>query len=441
MIYKAKLMTLAALTLALVGCGGGGGGGVRSSTITGNVTDLNGNPVRGALVSTVDARTTSSSNGVYILPFNREADLNVRAEIFQDGVLYKGHNVAVTFAGEQTQSVNIVVAPSSQLARIEGTASDRNGNLLQGASVFALGSPLTSQRAVTDKNGRYVLDELIAGITYSLNAGGRGYGSDVDQISLNAGERRTVNFTLGDPGNTVFNPPTNIGIVSYVSKIEPGRAGGRSKQEQASAIEQVKRLHDKRREKRIGQSRVTLSGEPVEVDLFWDSIQNPDLLGYGIYRASDPQGPFTAIDFFREPLGSYYTDLSQELRPNSQYSYEVTALSVNYPDTAGSESAPTPVVTVRTLNQLDLLPEQRNPLRFLWTASSGADKFVVYLFDRYPGIGVEQFFDNEQAPVSGTSYTYDGPGLVPGVTYYYLVLGFTNDNTAVTVSEVGSFTD
>lgn len=431
--------TLAVLSLiAAIGCGGsgggGGGGGSRTASVSGTVTDVNGDPVRGARVSSRDGSTTTSTTGAYILRNVREDNLDISADIVQNGVRFRGQNVAVTFRGERTQSVNIVVAPERQLASIYGVIEDRDGFRLGGASVFASGAGLSSQRTVANANGEYELFGLVSGISYTVVAGGREYRSDVDSMVLTDGERRRVNFVLSNPGNPQMPAPEELSAVSWTSP--PVTRLSRDRE----AIENVKRLFDPKHAKRRAKTtRLTPDGNYVEVGLDWIPIDSLELLGYGIYRARSANGPFTAIDFLREPLEGYFVDLDDVLRPNQNYFYQVTSLSVIYPDDPDrSESPPSNVVLVTPLPDLNGLSVTNNPLTFNWNDAL-ADAYVVYLFDEFPGVGVESFWNNANSPTSDTSLQYAGPALTRGQRYYYLVLGLADENVNRTVSAVGEF--
>jgi len=436
-----KLLSRAVVPLALIaaiGCGGsgggGGGGGSRTASVSGTVTDVNGDPVRGARVSSRDGSTTTSTTGAFILRNVREDNLDVQAEIVQNGVRFRGRNVAVTFRGERTQSVNIVVAPERQLASIFGVVEDRDGFRLGGASIFAGGAGLSSQRTVANANGEYELFGLISGISYTIVAGGREYRSDVDAMILTDGERRRVNFVLSNPGNPQMQAPQDLSAVSWTSP--PVTRASRDRE----AIEHVKRLFDPGHAKRrASDTRLTPAGNYVEVGLDWTPIDSLELLGYGIYRGRNAGGPFTAIDFLREPLEGYFVDLDDVLRPNQNYYYQITSLSVIYPnDPNRSESLPSDTVLVTPLPDLDGLRVTNNPLTFNWNDAQ-ADGYIVYLFDEFPGIGVESFWNNANSPTPDVFLEYAGPNLVRGQRYYYLVLGLADENVNRTVSAVGEF--
>jgi hypothetical protein len=429
-----RLLPLAILS-ALLSLGCGGKEVLFTSDITGAVTDLSGNPVRGARVWTADGETITSVSGAYVLERVREGDVVVQAEILRDGVRYSGQNVARTFPYERSQNVNIAVSPDSTQARLGGYVRDNTGAPLESARVFAYGGALTSQLAITDRTGWYEMAGLAQGVQYVVSAGGRGYRSAqaVITITSNAGHR--LDLTVGQPGNPKLPAPANLSAVSWVSPIT------RSSEQDCETYDWIKRMIDPRRAL-LGPRRPHGRGPTsfVEVDLFWDPVQSSDLLGYGVYRATNPNGPADYVDFCDEPLGATYVDLDARLAYNSIYYYQITALNTIYPDDPNrSESAPSNLVGVLTLNPLVLGPVGSNPVTFTWSGGSGAEAYIVYLFDEFPKINVTSFWNTEDRPTDQLFQTYDGPPLVSGRRYYFLVLGIANQATARNLSDIGSF--
>lgn len=424
-----KLPMLFLLPLFLIGCGQQVG--PKTATITGRVTDIDGLPIRGAVVYTSDVSTTTSSNGAYVLTGARSADQAVTAEYTEGGTTYKGQNVARTFEAEQSASINITVSPVSQHAVLRGTVEDRFGNKLQGASVFALGGGMySSNRDITDESGTFSIPGLIAGVPYEINAGGTDYGADSDTVTLVAGESRFIRMILSDAGNPALVAPTNIDAIAWTSP-----AVTRSDRI-AGAVEQIKLLSDPKRSQ--NKTRLSSLGSPIEVQLEWDPIRGKDVLGFGIYRAIG-SGASSGIDFWRDPLANSYIDSDVNLAPGVNYSYELTTLGTKYPADSAAESDFSSRVTVRTLNDLRIDSVTHNPLTFHWQSGSGAAEYVVFVFDRFPGPGVTSIWNNQSSPVAGTSVAYGGGGLLANRTYYYMVLGLTGDGSGRTISTVGSF--
>jgi hypothetical protein len=426
------LAGLAALLLS--GCGGSGGGSAKGE-VAGIVSDANGNPVRGARVFASGKETYSNSSGAFVLSGVGEGDHLIRAEITQNGVDFNGQNVARIFRGERSKSLNIAVVRRELQARLHGTVRDRFGNRLIGVRIFAMGNALTASMAITDSNGDYSLRGLMAGVTYALTATGRTYDSDLDTVILAANEDREMNFVLGDGSNPAMPAPENLVAVAWTSPFEATRSSAR----QREGLEAVKAMVDPRRKRT--QGRTTINGNHVEVDLFWDPYfaNFSSLLGFGIYRATSAGGASTAIDFMRDPNAAFFMDIEEALREHTNYYYEITALNVWYPDTFNSESDFSNRYGVRTLGDLFLNPATQGPLTFRWQAGSGAESYIVYLFENFPGIGQTSVWNNESSPAVGTSLVYSGPALQSGRRYYYVVLGVANGNDSRTISIIDDF--
>lgn len=427
------------LFVALAGCGGTGAE-ERTAEITGNVTDLDGNIVQNALVTSDGRQTTSNTSGAYLLEGLREGVWALRAQSSpSDGVSFSAETSVQVFRDQRTRNMNLTLVRSDQQASIYGVVRDRFGNVLQGARVFAIiasgGVQLSSVMDITDANGEYELRKLAAGFTYIINGSARGYSNDRDTVVLSAGESRRYDITVGDAADPFLAPPQNLAAVAWTSP-SVGTVGDDA---ETRAIEAVKRIHDPRRAQRRGDS--TSFGNPIEVDLYWDlpSANMQYLLGYGIYRAYSALGTSVAIDYHRDPESAFFADASEELQENATYYYEISALNVNYPDTGNSESNFSNRVAAKTLGDLFLQPVTFGPTTFSWQAGSGATQYYVYLFDEYPRFGTVEIYRN-LAPIAGTSHIYPNtPPLQTGRTYYYMVLGSANGGSSLTISRLGQF--
>jgi len=423
---------IVALAVALAGCGGSAG--PQNSSISGRVVDENGRPVRGATVTASGVTTTSSPNGTFALNAVREEDLVVRASLNQNGTVYRGQNVARTVANAQAISFTILMAPEDTLGRLEGVVRDRAGDVLEGASVFALGAgALNSARAITDRNGHYLLSGLVGGYVYDLNVGGGGYASSTDQISIRERETLVADFTLGDAGFPTFPTPQNLSAIAWTSP-PTGRDPAA-----AAAYEHLKQLIDPKRATRAKTSRLTPNGSLIEIELEWDEIRNPNLLGYEIFRGASGS-TLRSYDFYREPQAAVYIDTDQGLLPFVAYRYSVSAVGTRWPDDPNGAGPISDVIEVETMGDLELDGVSFSPLTFYWLNGSQAERYVVYLFGQYPGYNVDAQWKTEATPSTTLFQTYSGPAnLVSGQTYYYLVLGLSNGSASRSLSRIGSF--
>jgi Carboxypeptidase regulatory-like domain len=433
-----RIVALLSTSLAILisGCGGGGSSSPTAvGDVSGIVLDQDGNSVRGALVFYDTAhQTLTNSAGVYVLTGVPADNIDIQAQIKQSGVTYQGENIATVANGQRTKDVNIAVYPVSQLASIQGVVTDRAGNLVTGARIFVRpnvgGTLLTSAVGITDRYGNYSIGSLKSGLSYHIQVNALGYNSDTDDINLNAGESRTINYVLSAATIQNVPAPTNLVATAFTSPL-PNRSDLR----QGSAIENMKRiLNPKRTTKR---SRITSVGGQIEVDLAWNEINNSALLGYGIYRGLDANH-LKNSDFLRDPQAEFYADIDQALIEQNSYSYGITSLDTLYDGSQG-ESGLSNIVSVSTLSDFSIISvvASANPT-ISWGAAAGASTYTVRVFDQYPGIGVSPFATSN--PVSSTSTTYSGAPLASGHTYYLIVTGASSDGSAYSISPVSSFT-
>lgn len=430
------LAGVALCSFAFVGCGGETG--PLSATITGVVVDIDDDPVRDALVTTVDASTRTSPSGAYQLRNVRTGEVQVTAEVTRGNTTYRGRNTSFNFDGEQTNNVNIVVAPVGQLGRVSGIVRDRQGFVLQNAWVFAYSGTGSAQRVFTNADGRYTISDLIGGRTYTISAGGPGFRSDQSNITIVAGQTRTVNFSVED-GVIVTPPaPTNLDVVSWVSPTDATRSIG------ADPYAAIKTHFDDRY--RPGSSaardqdgRALRDDLIVETNLFWDEVNNRDLIGFGIYRGVG-SGNLFDHDFSADPLAAFYVDIGLNLR--GTYRYAVTALSSLFPDFANfTESDFSNVASIRTLDLLRLGNVTTQPLTFRWLAGSQAEEVLVFIYDEFPAVDVGPIYVSPRTPASEFQFTYPdtAPVLQAGRTYWYILLGVADEDSARTISQIDSF--
>jgi hypothetical protein len=425
--------------LILAGCGGGGGSPV--GDVTGFIQDINGNPVRDAHVFFDGGPSTySNSSGSYRIAGASGAVRTIKATVSQDGVSYFGQNVVQIFDGETSKSTNITVVPSNQRATVTGVVQDRNGNLVQGAHVFAAATSggnvtvFSSSMVLTDSDGAFKITDLMGGHDYSIIASAAGYDSDTDIVNIPAGDTQSFLFTLKNATDPLLPPPANIEGIAWTTPFESTtRSPG-----QRAAMEAIKQMIDPRR-KQWKITRDTSTGNFVEIDLDWSPMSDPSLLGFEIYRASGNvgAGSLVPIDFYRDPQATLYEDLDPSFQENQTYTYAVTSVNTNAFNTNNSESDFSDLVVVTTLSDMNLSPITFGPVTFHWQSVAGADDYTVYVFDRYPAVGVDSIWNSSTA---STQLAYGGPSLQSGHVYYYVVLGQGNSGFSKTLSVLDSFT-
>ncbi|HTQ09125.1 MAG TPA: carboxypeptidase-like regulatory domain-containing protein [Fimbriimonadaceae bacterium] len=438
---KARFLVLPLMGLILAGCGGNGPAPV--GDITGFVQDINGGPVSNALVYLDGGpQTYSNSAGSYRLSGGSGDVRTIKARVSQGGVDYVGQNTVQIFDGETSKSTNITVVPSNQTATFGGTVYDRNGDLVEFAHVFATatqnGNPTvwSSCMVLTDSNGNFTIPDLLGGHDYSIIASAAGFDSDTDTVNIPAGQTSSLNFTLKNPTDPLLSPPSNLEAIAWTTPyVATTRIAG-----QQSAYENIKNyLYPRRAQfKKVVQTRDTSTGNFVEIDLDWSPMSDPSLIGYNIYRApgSVGTGSLRLVDFYRDPAATLYEDLDSSFQENQTYSYAMTSLNTNAPDTNNSESAFSTVVTTTTLPDTNFNPVTFGPVTFNWNLVSGADTYEVLVFDEDPSIGISAIWTGTS---SGTSLAYGGPALTSGHTYYFVIKATGYSGASVSLSPIGSF--
>ena len=422
---------LGASLLALSGCGGETG--TKTSTVTGTVLGTNFQPMRDAVVSASGQQTRTSTTGAFFFEDLPDGDVEFRAEGYVNNTRYIGRTTIFNIPDAQQNNVNVIVAPASEVGIIRGVVRDREGFLLQNASVFALyidpdnDAVGSSIRAVTDSNGRYVMRDVPPG-TIEVSAAGRGYRSDFASITLGNWQDRTIDFTLTDPGLPNLNPPNITSAVTWVSHPDATRGP------ESGALAWAKNHFGDKSGQPTATSRSLRTDMIVEADFVWDYMQFPDLLGFNVYRGFGTNGSVSAIDLSFDPLANYYVDIG--IQPDSTYSYAFSTVATLYPDYNNSESQLSNRIVVDTLNLLRINPVTSGP-RFSWQGGSGAAQYQVYIFDGFPSRGANFIFESNTT--SALSYTYNGPNLQSGRTYYYIVLGTAFGGDSRTISQVGTF--
>jgi hypothetical protein len=309
---------------------------------------------------------------------------------------------------------------------------------VSGARVFfrqANGAVLSSAMAITNAIGEYRINGLRGGLTYNVQANALDFSTDFSEVTLSANEVRTLNLTIGTSTNPTLSPPDELFALAWTSPRESSRD-----RSQIAALQSLKKFlaPEERRRGQSMTSRATVQGNPIEVDLTWTAVEQNSMLGYGIYRAVGT-GPLQGIDFLRDPMAEIFADLDENLLEGIDYTYAITALNTRYPETENSESDFSPNVTVTPLGDMILDSLDISPLRFRWLQAFRATRYAVFIWSEFPGINTTPIFNNFSSPVTGTSFTYNGPALTPGRTYYYVVLGFNGDDSARTISRIGEF--
>lgn len=425
---------LALEALFLAGCGGT----ATSASISGIVVDQSGNPVRGAEVVCGQSTTTTNSIGAYRLDNVFVGTPTVSATLVQSGKTYRGYQAALTFDGELAKNVNIEVTDPDNQGRIQGTVTDSFGNPLVKAKVFlAAQNGLSSNLVITNSDGFYAFSEAVAGQTYTVRASAQYSNNDSADISVARGQTRTLNLVLRNATNPTLSPPSNLEATAWTSPYFLTRSV--SDPRLVDALESVRRLNDPKRANKIATSRAAVPGlNNVEVDISFNPVTSTSLFGYGVYRRLNSGTPVAYL--LRDPGASYYVDLDPALLIGQSYTYFMTSLNTSYPSTNNSESNDSNSVTVTPIGGIATLtasPATRPTIT--WSPASGAAKYIVYVYDRFPGYQIAPVWSNSGSSTTASSLTV-GTNLASGQTYYYVVVGLNGDDSSRCISDIKSVT-
>ncbi|CAH8712648.1 carboxypeptidase-like regulatory domain-containing protein [Paenibacillus thiaminolyticus] len=152
-------------------------------SVTGTVTDANGDPIADATVKLFTANnvpfehTNTNASGVYLFDQIPAGNYTITASM--TGYLTP-NNIPVGVIAERQSTVNIAMQPDPNVSTltIYGIISDTFGNPVEGASVDLFmqtdGGRVAVGSVITNSQGQYLFTELGAG-TYIIVAGKFGY--------------------------------------------------------------------------------------------------------------------------------------------------------------------------------------------------------------------------------------------------------------------------
>lgn len=212
------------------------------ASLSGVVTDTNGQAIRGALVTlsggaSAGMADTTDSRGRYsiarIIPdaytvnvtaagFVPSPDTNIFLDAEEEEVL----NFTLTSVGAST-------------AGISGLVVDSLGQPIAGARVAITGGPITGRADTTDVTGFYELLDLPAG-TYTLRATATGFNSQTRTVAVAVDTTVQLDFTLTEQVNQLLGSITGrvtqtdgTGIPDVTIRVAAGPTFGQSVQSDA----------------------------------------------------------------------------------------------------------------------------------------------------------------------------------------------------------------
>lgn len=457
------ICALAALVSAvfLNGCGGSGG----ISTISGTVSTINRDTITRATVYIGTLQTESLASGVYRLNGVPSGWQTIRATAQIEGETWVGSQAAEVLKNEPTFNVNIVLAPATDTTQIGGVVRDDVGRRVSGARVLlttrilypggdtsSQDGPYSAIVAVTDSQGRYLMEHVPVGLDATIAASRVGFrNEEVEITTTDAGMIRDFELQRSDLSNGPESPLL-VAIESYTQPDSLVRSTD------VNAYRALKAYTSLRYRKAVSHqktvlTRTTPSGSLIEVDLYWNALDlndSRDVAGYGIFRTTSVGIEPKAIDFVRDPYASFYGDTGVEITPYQDYLYAVNTVDVQYDRPLwDGQSEKSRFLQITPLGQLQVAyPAQGasvsgNPV-FQWSLLRDAASYTVYLYDRFPTLpldpswnygadpiltwGAMPIWPRQSSPNESTvggsmnAIAYNGPSLSAGHTYYWVVL-------------------
>lgn len=466
----AAALIIAAATGLLSGCGGGGGtgsnGGVYpfpgggTSTITGKVVDMNGNPIPGAPVVADTGQTASSlSQGGFRLDSVPAGTRRIRVSVQQNGETFMGSTQTLGISGTTNSNASIQISRSDQQATVTGTVRDASGRALSGArvylAVFATSGTgngdgsLASLVGFADANGLYRIENVPAPVSqYTIAASLQGYqNTRLNVNNLQVGETRQQDFALGNSFGQGGATPTNVQAFAFTQPGEAPRAnaqmatGGTSTSGVYAQIRQAMSAAYARRS--IGEhiashtrqtSHVSVFGAyAVEADVFFDNAQPDSVAGFRIYN-SQGSSQLAAYDFLQDPLANVYTDLDPYYVPARQYNFAVSAVNTDNQESGLSNTSSFAPLDLLTLAQPQSGQTLSNPATIAWNTIDGASSYAVFVYPQFPSVGVA----GQRYDASSGANSLTLPSLASG-DYWVVVAGATSDGSAVSISQITRF--
>ncbi len=431
--------------------------------IVGTVYDRYGNGLFGATVEAADdsgtvvATSRTGPFGSFSLGFLRFGTYRLRAVATVQGVEEVGlqDSVEVTPGGRTVES--LVLVASDLTGTVQGRVENERGEPIPDALVtslfYALGTDwvLASRKTKTDPNGRFVMERLPAG-PIVLTAIKEGYQKERVSFLLNQSEVRSALFIMQPVSRPPRpNPPQALfAIAEILPATTPQVAGSRVVVERnfyhTLLRNRLIRFHRLYRKTKPALNRWSQRYFPVgfwgQVEVGW-GVRGESVSGYQIYRSQTESSGWQLRAKVSEPEQSLFADPHYDFRQDTEYAYAIRSIGLN-----GSLSDLSNVVEARFLSPVRSvrpLPDATVSVRqltFEWDSLSGIPVYTVEIFSDLESILVgdpvwSKVTDRKDA-------VYDGPPLMEGRTYYWIVIGQNDPDwqkaRSFSVSELRRFT-
>jgi fibronectin type 3 domain-containing protein len=167
--------------------------------------------------------------------------------------------------------------------------------------------------------------------------------------------------------------------------------------------------------------------QPKKIPLAWSAAPDPEVVGYAIYRASKPEGPFTQIDYVNGRENQQYVDdgsWDHPLKNDTTYWYRLHAVNVvevQSPDSstvsATTKPAPQAVTGVQATSGLF------RQIKLSWQPNPEPD---IQVYEIYRGMIVSDI-NTKVTSVKPQKTSYTDRSLEDDRTYWYQIRAVDRD--------------
>jgi len=445
--------------------GTGTGGQQANADVTGKITDAQGNGVAGATIVPDSGGTAAVSlgqGGYRLNNLTGNVVHRLTASVQQGNTQYTGSTEVLTEGNFVVSNANIIVSPTTRQARVGGTVRDPSGNPLNGAQV-SLALPTRSSQAssgnyssliaFTDANGSYTIPNIPSdmpsggAVTISVSIPGAQTQTTTLTSPFQPGDVRNQDFTISGATGAALAAPTLLYVTTATEPTDSqsGRAiAAHAVASPASVYDQLRRrlcpayARTADRHAAVGKRLAAhdIGDYAIETDVAFDPPLSGSLLGYYLYRDTQTTVPTENeqyYDFLLDPLANYYTNVSFSTKTDTtvagtQYNFAISALNSNNPP---AQSPLSSVLSITPLGRLILThptvgQTYIGSATITWSPATGAQRYVVFVYDQYPTIGVNPITNSPTDPTTALpagSSSYTVTGLGSGQDYYVVVVG------------------
>jgi carboxypeptidase family protein len=451
-----RSLVLTVCLIWLTGCGGGGGARRSITQLSGLVATIDtGSPIVDALVTVdgSDRGTRSTVRGSYFLEAVElgEGWRRVRAQKQIGAQVWDGER-AVLFDRRLPIQNNLLIAigPENRKGTIRGRVTTPSGSRLGDVTVFLNPeATVASAFRITDLAGGYEFQGVPAG-TYTVVASAQSLvNAGRDQVVVSPGRSVTVDLSMLVSAGASVPAPSNLVADALTYPDNAASVQARIRAVHQWLVGRTKQPGTAHTARRL-RIQNWPAGTTIETSLSWSPPSATDLAGYVLERAIG-SGSFETIDRFADPTASAYYDLDPVYTTDQTYRFQLSAVSSN-----AVQSQPSNTASARPLEPLvGLAPAGgatvSGPPTFSWQAVNRAQRYQVLVLSRPPELtDVDQMplvwppaANRAVAQTSSTQLVYSGPALQSGVTYYWTVFAFDQQDpdsaTAVSASRIESF--